>query len=190
MARIGRLVKESIANELRTELKQRPNFFVTSITRMPAAEANVFRQKLHATNARLLMINRRMGRKALEPLSLEGLHELLKGSVGLVLAGDDALPALKVLVDFRKTHEQQLIVSGGILDGELLLDKQLSELAALPSRPVLLAHVLGTIEAPIADVIVTIERLIGDLAWLAEQAAESKTASPIPPASELTKEGT
>ena len=182
MARVGRMVKETIVSHVTTELKARPNFLIAAIGKLPAAEANVIRQKLHGTNARLLMINRRLSRKALEPLSIAGLQDLLKGSIGLVLTGDDAMPALKILVDFGKTHQEQITISGGMLDGEMYQREQIAALAALPPRPVLLAQVLGTIEAPMADVIFTIERIIGDIAWIAEQAAEKKPAPAAPAA--------
>ena len=190
MARVGRLVKETIVTHVAAQLKARPNFFITTINRFQAADANIIRQKLHATNARLMMINRRLGRKALEPLNLEGLQELLKGSVGLVLTGDDALPALKVLVEFRKTHEEQLTISAGVLDGQLYQEQQIAALAELPPRPVLLAQVVGMLEAPMADVIFTIERLIGDIAWLAEQAAEKKLAAEPTQQEPTKREGT
>lgn len=180
MANVGHLVKESLVQELSSELDQHPNFIVTSINRLTAPDADALRQKLHGSNARLFMVKRKLGRRAVEKLNLQGLAELLEGSVALVLAGDDVLPAAKLIVEFRKAHEEQLTVRGAVVDGQLLDRSHVEQLAALPPRPVLLAQVLGTIEAPIADVIFTLERLLGDLAWLAEQAAAKKPAEVAP----------
>ncbi len=176
MASIGHMVKESLAGRITEELSERPNFFVTQVNRLSAPDADSLRQKLHASKARLLVVKRRVGQRTIEKLNVAGLAELMDGSVGLVLAGEDALQAAKLIVDFIKTHENQLTVRGGIVDGQLLDKSRVEQLAALPPKPVLLAQVVGTLEAPISDVIFTIERLIGDIAWLAEQVAAQKPA--------------
>lgn len=176
MARVGRLIKEAGLEEVSTALSARPNFFVTGVTRLPAPEADAFRKQLGASQARLVVVKRRLGRRAVARLEMAGLTDLLEGSVGLVLAGDDPLAVAKLLVEFRKAHEERLVVRGGVLDGQLLDAARVEELAQLPPKPVLLAQVVMTLEAPLADVIFTLERLIGDVAWLAEQAAAAKPA--------------
>ncbi len=180
MASIGHMVKESLAERISEELSERPNFFVTTVNRLSSPDADSLRQKLHTSKARLLGVKRRLGRRTVEKLNVAGLAELMEGSIGLVLAGEDALQAAKLIVEFIKTHENQLTVRGGIVDGQLLDKSRVEQLAALPPKPVLLAQVVGMLEAPIADVIFTLERLIGDIAWLAEQVAAQKPAEAAP----------
>ena len=184
MAKVGQLVKESSALEISNRLNERPNFFITSVNRLSSPDTDLLRRQLFGLGASVLMVKRRMGRRTLDGLKVAGLPDLLEGSVGLVLAADDVAATAKLLVEFRKAHEEHLLVRGALIDGQLLDKVRVEELAQLPPKPVLLAQVLGTIEAPLADVIFTIERLIGDIAWLAEQAAEAKptptTESPKP----------
>lgn len=180
MASVGRMVKESIVEELSTALSKQPNFFVTSITRLPASEADVFRRKLSASQAHLIMVNRRLGRRVLKPLNIAGLQELLEGSVGFVLAGGDVLPIAKLIVEFRKAHAEGIAVRGALIDGALLDTPAVETLASLPPKPMLLAQVVATIESPIADLIFTIERLIADVAWVVEQAAKPKKEEGTP----------
>ena len=177
MAQVGRMVKELSVAEMSAQLSDRPNFFVTMVQRLPATEADALRHKLATSQARLVLIKRRLGQRAVEPLQLSGLADLLQGSVGFVLAGGDVLHTARVLVEFRKSHEDQLSLRGAIIDGQLLDAARVDELAQLAPRPVLLAQVVATIESPLADVLFTIERLMGDLAWIAEQAA---TTQPLP----------
>lgn len=177
MAKVGRMVKESSATEISAKLSERPNFFVASITRLPASEADLFRRKLSTSQSRLLMVKRRLGHRVVEPLKLAGLPELLEGSIGLILAGEDVLQVAKTLMEFHKAHAEQITVRGAVIDGQLLDPHRVKELAGLPPRPVLLAQVVMTIEAPMADLILTVEQLIGDLAWVTEQAA-TKTGTP------------
>ena len=184
MAKAGRLVKEGSVQEITTRLSERPNFFITGINRLTAPNADLLRRQLFGSKARLLVVKRKLGQRAVQGLTLAGLQDLLEGSIGLVLAEADLLATAKLLVDFRKTHEEQLTVRGAVIDGQLLDAGRVEQLAQLPPKPVLLAQVVATIEAPIADVIFTLERLIGDIAWLAEQAAAQKPVdtAPVAPA--------
>jgi len=179
MASIGRMVKESAVQELSTRLSERSNVLVTAINRLPATEADNLRKKLHGSQARLLIVKRTLGKRALDQLHLADVTALFEGSVGLVLAGDDVLAAAKTIVEFVKTHEDQLTVRGGRVDGMLLDRGRVEQLANLPPKPMLLAQVVLTIESPLADLIFTTERLIGDLIWAVDQAAAKK---PLPAA--------
>ncbi len=191
MAKVGRTVKESMVAEVETQLAERPNFFVTMLNRLPASETDTFRRKLYQSQARLIVVKRRLGRLALAQIKISGAADLLEGSVGLVLVGDDPLSTVKLLVDFRKAHEEQLAIRGGIIDGQLLDGKRIEQFATLPSKPVLLAQVIGMVESPIAGVIMTVERLIGDIIRGIDQLATkrgtetsstaSQNATPAPP---------
>lgn len=191
MASIGRMVKESIVRDATSGLTQQSNLFIASVNRLPASEANIFRQKLSGSQARLVMIKRRLGKQALASLKITGFDDLLKGSVGFIIPmGDDVLQVAKALVEFGKAHEEQMSIQGGQIEGQMLDAKGIKALADLPAKPVLLAQVLGTLEAPIADVIFTIERLIGDLAWIAEEAGKAKPAAPTAAATIAEAPGT
>ena len=194
MASVGRMVKESMVEDLAKKLGADSNVFITTITRLSAPDADMLRRKLSTTQARMVMIKRRLSRRALEGLKQSGLEALLEGSVGVVLPGEDVLPTAKTLVDFIKDHAEQLAVRGAVIDGQLLDATRVEQLASLPPKPALLAQVLATIASPLADVIFTLERLIGDIAWVAEQAAASKPAAaaapeqPAAPAASTTTE--
>ena len=176
MADIGRMVKETSVKELSNRLSQQPDFFVTRINRLTASDANALRQQLFSSQAHLVLIKRRLGLRAIEPLKISGLPELLEGSVGVVFAGENVALTAKLIEEFRKAHEDQIAIRGGVIDGQLLSKVRVEQLAKLPPRPQLLAEVIGTLESPMADVIFTLERVLGDLAWLVEQVAEQKPA--------------
>ena len=160
MASVGRLVKETMVQELSSEMAQKRNVFVTTVAKLPAAEADALRKQLFASRATLHLIQRRLGTRALEPLKLSGVSELLEGSVALVLSGDDVVPIAKLITDFQKAHEDWISVRGAVIEGQLLDQKRVQQLANIPPRPVLLAQLVATIESLMADVIFTMERAI------------------------------
>jgi len=180
MAQVGRLANELMVQELSEVLQHHTNFFVTSIGRLQATEADTLRKHLRTNHARLFMIKRRLGLRGLKALALNGeINALLEGSVAMVISPDDVVQTAKCIMEFAKANEEKLVIRGGWIEGQLLDRKHVEELASLPSRPQLIARVVCAIESPLADLIVTLERLIGDVAWIVEEA--SKTVKPVEP---------
>ena len=180
MAKVGRQVKESMVQELTSALKERPVFFVASVGPLQAGDADTLRKRLSGVQARLLMMKRTLGLQGIRALKLDQTEGLFDGSVTLVLPGEDIIPAAKLLFDFAKEAQDKLTIRGGFIDGELFDQKRLKELADLPSRPVLIAQLIGVIESPISDVVVTLEAAISELAWVIEEASKKKPVAPTP----------
>lgn len=181
MAKIGRLVKDSMVQEVASRLTQHPSLFITAMRRLSAADSDALRQKLFASQAHLRIVKRSLGRRLLTNANISGLSamgEAANGSLGFVLAGEDALPVAKHLVDFIKEHTDCLVLQGGMVEGQVFNKQSVEMLAALPPKPTLLAQVVFTIESPIADVAFTVERLIGEACFIIEQLAEKKPGLP------------
>jgi large subunit ribosomal protein L10 len=184
MATAGRAVKEQMVTEVSNRLKERPTFIVTNVGRLPGSKTDALRKQLRMADARLLVLSHRLGLRSLEPLKLGDLEPLFEGSVGLVLPSDDLAPTAKVIVEFIKANQDLLVIRGALLDGQVLDAKRVEQLASLPPKPVLRAHVLAAIEGPLAQLISVVEQLIGDVAWVTEQAAAKApkpAAAPGPP---------
>jgi large subunit ribosomal protein L10 len=86
--------------------------------------------------------------------------------VGPLIYGfsEDAVAAAKVIADFAKGNDK-LIVKGGAYAGKALNADGVKSLAAIPSKEVLLAQLLGLMQSPIS-------RFARVLAAIAEQRAE------------------
>ena len=181
MAKVGRLVKDMVVQQITSTLKERPSFFVTSMGPLPAADADGLRKRLAGSQAKMVMVKRRLGLRGVADLKIEGLGELFAGSIALVFPGEDIVPAAKLLVDFAKANQDKIIIRGGLVEGQFLNTKRVEEVASLPSRLQLLANVVGTIEAPMTDLIFTVERVLGDLAYVLEEAGKKQPAAPAGP---------
>lgn len=173
MAQAGKLIKESMARELTEALGERSNFVVTSLGALPAAEADTLRKRLTTVKARMRMVKRTIGAKVLSGLESHGkTAELLTGSVVLVLTEDDAGPAAKILSQFANSHEGKLFIRGGWVEGRLLDAVDMHAFANLPPRLQLIAQLIGTVDAPATDLIVTLETICSEVVWVLDEASK------------------
>ncbi len=146
---LSRVSKDSIIKSIEKELKAQPVFFVTQHDRVPAASMDKLRSKLRTSKSRYFSIKNSLGKRALEKAKLSQFSEFLTGSSGLVFTAGDPVQSSKTLVEFAKTNEGFKYLQA-YLNGEVVGPEKIMTLASLPSREVLLARVLGGMQAPIS----------------------------------------
>ena len=144
----SRVSKDLIIREIEKELAARSIFFVVQQGSTPANALDKLRAKLRTSNARYLVVKNSLAKKALEKTKLEKFSSHVEGCCGLAFSSGDPVLSSKILTDFAKANEGFKIQSGFINGEALGLDK-IKALASLPSREVLLAWVVGGVQAPI-----------------------------------------
>lgn len=91
---------------------------------------------------------------------VEAVQPSLKGSTILILAAKDPVTPSKTLRDYAKKNPK-FKIKAAELDGKALSVQALSALADLPSREELLSTLMGTIQAPIADMASLMKNVAG-----------------------------
>ena len=95
-------------------------------------------------------------RRALKETAYAKLEALLEGPTGLVFGYADPVAVTKVLVKFAEENDK-LSIKAGILGDRMLEPAAVAALAKLPSREVLLAQLLGLLQAPAAQLLRTLQ---------------------------------
>lgn len=107
----------------------------------------------------LRVVKNTLARRVVEGTRFECLQDHLVGPVILAGSGDPVAVA-KVLSDFAKASDN-LKVTVGAMNGEILDLVALQALAKLPSREELLARLIGTMQAPIQRFVQTLGEVPG-----------------------------
>lgn len=85
-------------------------------------------------------------KKAAAEAGIEGLDHLFNGPTALAFIAGDPVEAAKSLRDFAREHPA-LVVKGGVMEGRTLSAEEVTKLADLESREVLLAKLAGAMKA-------------------------------------------
>jgi len=106
--------------------------------------------------------------------------DLHNGPTAVAFIFENETDCAKALLDYAKTNKK-LMVKGGFIGGRAFTAKDVEALAALPSREVLIAQVIGAIAAPLSNLVGIIEALFADpirvIGAVADKVAEG---SPVP----------
>ena len=89
-------------------------------------------------------------KKAIAGTEFEGLADSLEGPTAVAISKDDATAAARVLANFAK-EAPCLELKAGVVEGKFCDAKAIAEIAAIPSRDVLLSRLLGSFQSPMAN---------------------------------------
>lgn len=151
--------RQSAVEVLTEKLKGSATLYVTDFSGLTVERMTDFRRRLRAVGARYVVVKNTLAQRALDAGAIGGLdRKLFKGPIGVVLAGDDPLPAAKVLGEFARQHEKPA-VRAGLVDGRQVEPAYVKRLGELPSREVLLGQFAGALNGILYQMVGALEAL-------------------------------
>jgi large subunit ribosomal protein L10 len=113
---------------------------------------------------------------------VEGLDALLEGPSAIAFVSGDAVDAAKGIRDFAKSNPA-LVIKGGIMDGAVLTAAEITKIANLESREVLLSKLAGAMKAKQSQAAALFAAPLSKTArTVAALQAKLESASPVPAA--------
>ena len=145
---------------------------VTDYRGLRVAEMQTVRRTLRESGVSMTIAKNRLLKIAADEADRAELKPMLEGPTALVaITGDEAQMA-KALADALRPYSRTVTVRGGMLGDRAIDAGQLTRLATLPSREVLLAKAAGGMAAPIAGMAgvlaANLRNLVGVLAAVAD----------------------
>lgn len=169
-----RAEKISMLKEVRTKLSGSSFFILTNYQGLSVAKSDDLRKRLRDAKASFQVVQNKHFGMAAKECGLPSIDTaMLSGPSALVWGEGDVVAAAKVLKAFIKENEKPAIKVGG-LQGQLLSPADVESLAALPSREVLLAQVVGTIAAPMSQLVGVLQQKVASVLYVLQASAEKK----------------
>lgn len=125
------------------------------------------RNELRKENVKYFVVKNTLLRRAVNEVGLEELDEILHGPTAIAVSDSDPVAPAKVLANFAKTNET-LELKSGFMDGKVMSLDEVKVLAATPSKDVLIAKVMGSLNAPVSNLV----RLLNTIAEGGEEIAD------------------
>jgi large subunit ribosomal protein L10 len=154
--------------ELLTEkLKKAKVAVLTDYRGLTVKQMQDLRGKLRTGNVEYRVVKNTLARRAADAAGYKDLESELKGPVAIAFGYDDLSLPPRLINEFVRTTRLKLEVVGGVVEGRVFNRDQIKQLADLPSREVLLAQLLGTLQSPVAQLVgimqTPVQQLIGVL---------------------------
>jgi large subunit ribosomal protein L10 len=143
---LDRKTKEQIVSELQEKLKQAKLGVLTTFNAMNVEKMEALRNALRKNDAELKVVKNTLLGIASRETDFSVLADHFKWPVAVVLSYKDPVSPTKALIEFAKKNPE-LEIKVGVLDGKLLTKADLTALAELPSREVLLGKLVSVMAA-------------------------------------------
>lgn len=167
--------KAELVNHIADKLTNSPSTIVVDYRGLSVDEVTALRKTAREAGVEYKVYKNTMVTRALDQAGIEGFSEYFVGPTAVAFASEDAVTPAKILDKFAKEHKN-LEIKAGIVDGKVIDAAGVTALAKLPSREVLVAQVLGTLNAPIAGLVNVLNGNIRGLAVALNAIAEQKAA--------------
>lgn len=154
---LNRNEKAAVIEEVSGQLAEAQSVVVAEYRGIDVGSITVLRKTAREQGVYLRVLKNTLVRRSLTDTPFEGISEQLTGPL-LYAISSDPVAAAKVLSDFAKTNDK-LVLKAGALPGSVLDVEGVKALAKMPSREELLAKLLGTMQAPVAKFVRTLNEI-------------------------------
>jgi len=143
---VNRSEKATLIEGIKAQVASASIVVVTDFKGMSVEELTRLRVKLREAGGSCLVVKNTLARIAFTKSAHDVIKDKFKENCALALGFDDPVPVAKALSEFAKTSKV-FAVRHGSLQGKALSAAEVENLARLPGRDVLLAQLLGAMNA-------------------------------------------
>ena len=174
MKKIGLLAKEKIVEEIQHRIKDTQASFFIGFNKADASSFNGLRNNLKKANTNIFISKNSLLHIAFKKLGWKDFDTFLDAETGIVFVYDkDVVRACKILVDFTKEKEM-LRLKGGVLNEKRITPQELTDLAKLPSKEIILSMAVSGIASPITGFLTVLNQIILKFLWVVEEVKKKK----------------
>jgi len=138
---------------LTEKLKKAKVAVLTDYRGLTVSQMQELRGKLRTGNVEYRVVKNTLARRAADAAGYKALESELKGPIAIAFGYEDLSLPPRLINEFVRTTRLKLEVVGGLVEGRVFNRDQVKQLADLPSREVLLAQLLGTLQSPVGQLV-------------------------------------
>jgi large subunit ribosomal protein L10 len=177
---LDRKEKRQVVSDLGNKVEGFQAVVLTNYRGLNVEQMNNLRQRLREEKISYHVVKNTLMKLASKGTDLEKLNDYFEGPTAIAISHGDPILLAKILSEFLK-GQTAFEIKVGLVQGRVIRPEELKALAAMPSREVLLAQVLGGIQMPgaqIGGVILSgLQQVLGLIQARADQLATSSAES-------------
>ena len=166
--------KAAVIDEITERFQNSSAAVLTEYRGLTVAQLTQLRRSLGAGSTYAVVKNT-LTKRAADSVGFSDLAPLLSGPTAIAFIEGDPVEAAKAIRDFAKAHPM-LVVKGGVVEGRTVDAREVTRLADVESREVLLARLAGAMKGNLTKAAGLFQAPLSQMARLAAALQEKKAA--------------
>ena len=173
---MNRTEKTDAIAQMTEALGSAPHAFLIDFQGISVPDVTELRQQIRATGSEYVVVKNTLALRAIKDAPIGALSEHFTGMTAVAWSKTDIVQLAKVLHQFGKTNPQ-IKVKAALVEGRPVPATALESLASLPTRPELVARLLGLMQSPVRRLVTVLSSPQRKLAMTISAVAEKKSAA-------------
>lgn len=140
--------KKALVDALALKLKEAKSIVLTDYRGLTVEQDTNLRKALREANVEYKVIKNSIISFAAKDSDLGGLEKYLEGPTAIAMSTTDPVAPSKILAKYAKDFEK-LEIKGGMVEGNIIDENGVMELASTPSKEELLSKLIGSLQSPL-----------------------------------------
>ena len=144
-------LKKQVVSDIVKKFQDAQSVMIVNYNGLTVEQVTGLRAQFRAAGVEYVVLKNTLVRRALAELNIEGLDEVLNGPSAFAFGMNDPVSPAKIINDFvTKNKTEAISIKAGLLGHDVMTMDQIKSLAETPSREVLLARFIGSLQSSIA----------------------------------------
>ena len=170
--------KKALVASLSDKLKNSCAGVIVNYKGINVSDDTKLRKELRESGVEYFVVKNTLLQRAAKEAGLDGLEPVLEGTTAIAISKEDHVAAARILCKFADENDF-FKAKAGFIEGKVISEAEVNNLAKLPTKEVLVAKALGGLNAPISGFVTVLNGTIRGLVVALNAIAEKQSAKKI-----------